>query len=41
LRRLTLGASGPEPVLVNLQPVDPRGVNWLRLTEDLLELFDL
>ena len=41
LRRLTLGASGPEPVLVNLQPVDPQGMNWRRLTEDLPALFDL
>jgi hypothetical protein len=34
-RRLTLGGSGPEPVLVIVQPLDARAVNWRRLLQDL------
>lgn len=36
LRRLTLGLSSNEPILVILQPVDSAPVNWNRLVHELL-----
>lgn len=39
LRRLTLGASGPEPVLVILQPWELARIDWDRLPDRLPGLF--
>jgi hypothetical protein len=41
LRRLTLGRSGPEPVLVMVQPVEKENLNWEKLKDDFPELFAL
>lgn len=41
LRRLSLGASGPEPVLVHLQPLGHRAVNWHELLARMPMLLDL
>ena len=38
LRRLSLGASGAEPVLVVLSPVDDRPINWERLLAEWPEI---
>lgn len=40
LRRLTLGTSGPAPVLVLVQPVDAGGTTWERLPAQLPALFE-
>jgi hypothetical protein len=40
LRRLTLGHSGPEPVLVNLQAADGELINWSRIPHEYPWLFD-
>jgi hypothetical protein len=41
LRRLSLGASGPEPVLVNLQASGPKAVNWHEVIARFPGLFDV
>jgi Protein of unknown function (DUF3485) len=38
LRRLTLGSSGPEPVLIMIQPSDERPVDWKQITTILKPL---
>lgn len=40
LRRLSLGGSGPEPVLVNLQSASQKAVNWHDLIATFPGLFD-
>ncbi len=40
LRRLTFGASGPDPVLVLVQPLATGTANWERLPAQLPTLFD-
>ena len=40
LRRLTLGASGEEPVLVILQPFDKRSLDWRAILEAMPALFE-
>ncbi len=40
LRRLTFGASGPDPVLVLVQPVDSGSMDWEQLPTQLPGLFD-
>jgi hypothetical protein len=39
-RRLTLRQTGPEPVLVTVQPVGRMSINWLQLTERFALIFD-
>lgn len=41
LRRLTLGASGQEPVLVVVQPIDNVPLNWKQLIQTFPELLSL
>lgn len=41
LRRLTLGKSGNEPVLIVIQPLDKENLNWNKLKDDFPELFKL
>ena len=41
LRRLTFGRSGPEPVLITVQPVSTAPINWRQLTDQFTPLFDL
>ena len=41
LRRLTLGLSGPEPVLVLVQPVNHDSVDWEELPKQFPSLFKL
>ena len=41
LRRLTLGLSGPEPVLVVIQPLDTQTLNLIQLVDDFPALNDL
>lgn len=41
LRRLTLGRSGPEPVLVILQPMNGETIDWPELVDRFPALFDL
>lgn len=41
LRRLTLGGSGPEPVLVVVQPATPEALDWSAVFAHLPALFDL
>lgn len=40
-RRLTLGRSGPEPVLITIQPAAGASVDWHRLTAQFAALFEL
>ena len=40
-RRLTLGHSGPEPVLITVQPVGGAAIDWHQLAERFTPLFDL
>jgi hypothetical protein len=39
-RRLTLGWSGPAPVLVVLQPAEAGAFDWHKLTDNFPQLFD-
>ncbi|TXI37711.1 MAG: exosortase-associated EpsI family protein [Nitrosomonas sp.] len=41
LRRLTLGASGAEPVLVVVQPLDDVPLNWKKLVQLFPQVLDL
>ena len=41
LRRLSLGRSGSEPVLITLQPVGGATVDWLQFTDQFSSLFNL
>ncbi len=41
LRRLTLGASGPEPVLVVVQPITDEPVDWQLFEKNFHSLFNL
>lgn len=41
LRRLSLGASGPEPVLVVVQPLTDDPVNWKLFEKNFYSLFNL
>ncbi|HEX4343713.1 MAG TPA: hypothetical protein VH255_09995 [Verrucomicrobiae bacterium] len=41
LRRLTLGISGPEPVLINVSPYSTNSVDWHRLADEFPGLFEL
>ncbi len=41
LRRLLLGASGPEPVLVHLQPLSHRAIDWHEFFARMPMLLDL
>jgi hypothetical protein len=40
MRRLTFGASGPDPVLVLVQPLEGRSADWERLPAQLPGLFE-
>ncbi|HOW67507.1 MAG TPA: exosortase-associated EpsI family protein [Candidatus Paceibacterota bacterium] len=40
LRRLTLGLSGPEPVLVIVQPYRADQVNWQRLVDTVVQVLE-
>lgn len=42
LRRLTLGASGPEPVLIVIQPIgEDKPLEWDRLLQDFPQLLEI
>ena len=41
LRRLSLGLSGPEPVLILVQPINDNYVDWQALPESFPSLFNL
>jgi len=41
LRRMTLGYSGEEPVLVVMQPVDKEKINWKMILSDFTPIFNL
>ena len=41
LRRLTLGKSGAEPVLVNVSPYSTNVIDWKRLADEFPALFEL
>lgn len=41
LRRLSLGKSGPEPVLIIVQPIEEGSLNWKNLETQIPELFTI
>lgn len=41
LRRLTLGRSGPEPILIMVQPINQTPVDWNQLPELFPQLFEI
>lgn len=41
LRRLTLGYSGPEPILIVLQPIDGKPVDWEKVLAEFPQLQDI
>jgi hypothetical protein len=41
LRRLTLGSSGPEPVLIMVQPLSKEPVDWDKFQKSFRDLFEI
>jgi hypothetical protein len=41
LRRLTLGFSGPESVLISVQPVDEETIDWDKFKKEFPQIFEL